>query len=76
MIKQKALVLTNGMLDSTNAKTCHGLIRGTDRFDILAIIDHVHAGKDAGEVLDGKPRQIPIYASVADYLAAENQPKP
>lgn len=76
MIKQKALVLTNGMLDSTNAKTCHGLIRGTDRFDILAIIDHVHAGKDAGEVLDGKPRQIPIYASVADYLTAENQPKP
>jgi len=76
MIKQKALVLTNGMLDSTNAKTCHGLIRGTDRFDILAIIDHVHAGKDAGEVLDGKPRQIPIYASVADYLAAENQLQP
>ena len=76
MIKRKAIVLTNGMLDSTNAKTCHGLIRGTDRFEILAVIDHVYAGQDAGTVLDGKARGIPIVASVSAYFAQEGAVSP
>ncbi len=76
MIKQKAIVLTNGWLDTTNAKTCHGLIRGTDRFEVLAVIDHKQAGNDAGEVLDGKVRNIPILSSIADYYAQENAAAP
>lgn len=56
------------MLDTSNAKTCHGLIRGTERFDILAVIDYKQAGRDAGEVLDGQNRNMPIFASVNDYL--------
>ena len=35
MEKSTAIVLTNGLLDTPNAKTCHGLLRGTDRFEIL-----------------------------------------
>ncbi len=70
MQKSTAIVLTNGMLDTYNAKTCHGLLRGTDRFDILAVIDYRFAGKDAGEVLDGKKRNIPVFASVPDYFAS------
>lgn len=76
MAKRKAIVLTNGMLDITNAKTCHGLLRGTERFDVLAVIDHAHAGKDAGEVLDGKHRNIPVVATVADYFAQPNPISP
>lgn len=68
MIKRKAIVLTNGMLASTFAKTCHGLIRGSERFELLAVIDHAHAGQDAGAVLDGKMRQIPVLASVSEYF--------
>ncbi|QEC70303.1 DUF1611 domain-containing protein [Panacibacter ginsenosidivorans] len=48
----------------SDAKTAHGLIRGTERYEIVAVIDSVHAGKDAGEVLDGKHRNIPVYADV------------
>jgi uncharacterized NAD-dependent epimerase/dehydratase family protein len=33
------------------------------------VIDHLSAGQDAGEVLDGKHRNIPVYASVAEALA-------
>lgn len=76
MIKKSAIVLTHGMLDSSNAKTCHGLIRGTERFDILAVIDYKQAGLDAGEVLDGQKRDIPIFASVKDYIAANAATKP
>jgi uncharacterized NAD-dependent epimerase/dehydratase family protein len=69
-MKPKAIVITGGLLDSDNAKTAHGLIRGTDRFEIVGVIDHKHPGKDAGEILDGKHRGIPIYATIADSLKA------
>ena len=65
-----AIVLTNGLLDTSDAKTAHGLIRGTERFDVLAIIDFKFAGHDAGETLDGIKRNIPIFPSVNDYIEA------
>lgn len=68
--KTNAIVLTNGLLKTTDAKTAHGLIRGTDRFTIIGVIDGKHAGEDAGEVLDGKHRNIPVFATVADAVAA------
>lgn len=68
-IRGKALVLTNGMLSSDNAKTAHGLIRETERFEIVGLADYAHAGQDAGEVLDGRHRDIPVAASVADFFA-------
>jgi uncharacterized NAD-dependent epimerase/dehydratase family protein len=65
----KAILLTQGMLDTHSAKTAHGLIRGSDRYQVVAVIDHRHAGKDAGEVLDGVTRDIPIYDSVESFAA-------
>ncbi|MEX2230892.1 MAG: DUF1611 domain-containing protein [Cyclobacteriaceae bacterium] len=71
-MKSNAIVITGGYLDTISAKTAHGLIRGTDRFNIIAVIDPKLAGKDAGEVLDGKKRNIPVYASMAAF--AKNSP--
>ena len=68
-MKPKAIVLTDGMLHLTDAKTAHGLIRGTDRYEIAAVIDSKHAGKDAGEVLDGKHRNIPVLQGVESAIA-------
>jgi uncharacterized NAD-dependent epimerase/dehydratase family protein len=70
---EKAIVLTNGLLSSTNAKTAHGLIRESERFEIVGIVDEAHAGKDAGEVLDGKHRNIPIFAEVTQALITQPQ---
>ena len=67
-MKHSALVITEGYLDTNNAKTAHGLIRGTERFTIVGIIDSKYSGKDAGEVLDGKHRNIPVFASLAEAL--------
>jgi uncharacterized NAD-dependent epimerase/dehydratase family protein len=67
-MKTNAIVLTGGYLDSSNAKTAHGLIRGTERFNVLGIIDHKSAGKDAGEVLDGIHRNLPVFASISDFV--------
>ena len=70
---ENALILTNGRLDTDDAKTAHGLIRGTSRFKIVGVIDPVNSGKDAGEVLDGRHRNIPVYASITEYVAQTNQ---
>jgi len=66
--KPKAVILTDGMLHESDAKTAHGLIRGTERFTICALIDSIHAGKDAGEVLDGKHRNIPVLSNVNEAV--------
>jgi uncharacterized NAD-dependent epimerase/dehydratase family protein len=72
-MKSKAIIITGGYLDTDNAKTAHGLIRGTERFEIVAVIDHKHPGKDAGEILDKKNRNIPIYGTIADFINTGQQ---
>lgn len=67
-MKKKAIVITGGYLNTNNAKTAHGLIRGSDRFEIVGIVDEKHAGADAGEVLDGKNRNLPVFASIAEAV--------
>ncbi len=66
-MKSTAIIITGGYLDTINAKTAHGLIRGTERFDIQGIVDHKFSGKDGGEILDGKNRNLPVYASISDF---------
>jgi uncharacterized NAD-dependent epimerase/dehydratase family protein len=64
----KAIILTNGLLVTNDAKTAHGLIRGTERYEIVGVIDPPTAGQDAGAVLDGKHRNIPIFSSLTETL--------
>ena len=73
-LKGRALVLTNGRLHTDDAKTAHGLIRGSTRFEILGIVDPVNAGRDAGELLDGRPRGIPVYTDLDQALSSGPPP--
>ncbi|MGH9317690.1 MAG: DUF1611 domain-containing protein [Thermoanaerobaculia bacterium] len=63
-----AIVLCEGYFRTANGKTAHGLVRGSNRYRILGIVDPPTAGKEAGEVLDGKTRGIPVYASIPEAL--------
>lgn len=68
---KKALVLTNGLFQTSDAKTAHGLVRGSERFLIAGIIDQAStANQDAGELLDGIHRNIPVFANLASALEA------
>ena len=67
-MKKDALILTHGLLNTENGKTAHGLIRGSDRFRIVGVIDYETAGQDAGEVLDGKHRNIPIFDTIENAV--------
>src|SRR5262249_37392557 len=64
-----ALILCEGAFQTVNGKTAHGLVRGTNRYRIVGVIDPPAAGRDAGEVLDGVPRGIPVFTSLAEALA-------
>jgi uncharacterized NAD-dependent epimerase/dehydratase family protein len=64
-----ALILTCGRLGKDGAKTAHGLIRGTERYEILGVVDEASAGRDAGTVLDGRRRGIPVFATLGEAVA-------
>ena len=61
-----ALLLAPGGFNSKLAKTGFGLVRSSERFQIVAVFDPEQAGQDAGEVVDGQHRDIPIYADIAE----------
>ena len=67
-----AIVYCEGAFNTPNGKTAHGLVRFTERYKILSVIDSNYSGKDAGMVLDGVARDIPI---VDNFEAAFEQAK-
>jgi uncharacterized NAD-dependent epimerase/dehydratase family protein len=73
-VRGSAFLLSNGILHKSDAKTSHGLIRSSDRFKVKAVIDSVSFGKDAGEVLDGINRGIPVYKSLNEAIDNEGKP--
>lgn len=68
-----AIVYCQGAFNTPNGKTAHGLVRRTDRYRVLSVVDAAHAGQDAGQVLDGKPSGIPVYPDVASALQASHR---
>jgi uncharacterized NAD-dependent epimerase/dehydratase family protein len=66
MRKERAIVYCEREFMSANGKTAHGLVRYTDRYEILGVIDSVAPHGDAGEMLDGKRRGIPLFSSIED----------
>jgi uncharacterized NAD-dependent epimerase/dehydratase family protein len=73
-MKSPAIVLANRLFKTPNGKVAHGLIRGSDRFLVTAVVDPDCAGEDAGESLDGERRNIPIVASLEEALSVSEQP--
>ncbi|HKZ60738.1 MAG TPA: DUF1611 domain-containing protein [Candidatus Thermoplasmatota archaeon] len=66
-----AVILCEGALATPTGKTGNGLLRRSRRYKVRGVIDSRHAGKDAGEVLDGVPSGIPVFASVDDALSRD-----
>jgi uncharacterized NAD-dependent epimerase/dehydratase family protein len=63
-----AIIYCEGMFSTTNGKTAHGLVRRTERYNILSVVDSNNAGNDAGMILDGKPMGIPIHEDIEQAL--------
>src|SRR5881409_3139846 len=65
---EKAVILCDGYFGQSTGKTANGLVRYSKRYEIAGVIDHAKAGRDAREVLDGKPNGIPIVANLKEAI--------
>ncbi len=73
-LENYAIVYCEGAFNTPNGKTAHGLVRFSNRYTILSIIDSNYMGNDAGEVLDGKTKNIPILKSLeAGYAGSQRE---
>jgi uncharacterized NAD-dependent epimerase/dehydratase family protein len=64
-----AVVYCEANFGASDGKTANGLVRYSEKYEILSVIDSTKAGLDAGAVLDGKPNGIPLCANLADAIA-------
>ena len=64
-----AVVYCEANFARIDGKTANGLVRHSERYDILSVVDSEHVGLDAGTVLDGVVNGIPIRRDLADALA-------
>lgn len=64
-----AIVYCEGAYNTTNGKTAHGLVRYTERYNVVSVVDATYAGSDAGEVIDGVGNGIPIVASIQEAMS-------
>src|SRR3989442_9705424 len=65
---EKAVIVCDGYFGQSTGKTANGLVRYSKRYQIAGVIDRTKAGRDAGEVLDGKPNGIPIVANLTEAI--------
>lgn len=64
-----AVIFCEGNFGEIDGKTANGLVRHSERYEILSVVDSLKAGRDAGEVLDGSRNGIPVYRDLAEALA-------
>jgi len=64
-----AVVYCEANFGRPDGKTANGLVRYSERYRIVAVIDSHRAGHDAGEVLDGVANGIPICADMVAAVA-------
>ncbi|MEO0585109.1 MAG: DUF1611 domain-containing protein [Bacteroidota bacterium] len=74
-MKGKAVIYTQDKFVQNYAKTAHGLIRGSERYEVVAVIDRAHAGQEAGTLLDGEARAIPIFGDLQAWLETGSEAK-
>src|SRR5436309_6102216 len=65
---ERAVILCDGYFGQNTGKTANGLVRYSKRYTIVGVIDHTKAGRDAGEVLDGKANGISIVADLKEAI--------
>ncbi|MDB4749250.1 DUF1611 domain-containing protein, partial [Akkermansiaceae bacterium] len=66
---ETAIIYCEGNFGGIDGKTANGLVRHSEKYEILSIIDSEQVGQDAGEVLDGEPNGILICRDLDEAIA-------
>ncbi|MCI0496741.1 MAG: DUF1611 domain-containing protein [Thermoplasmata archaeon] len=65
---KRALIYCEGHFRDADGKTAHGLVRHTTRFEVTGVVDSTSPEGDAGIILDGVHRGIPLYRDLSVAL--------
>ena len=68
-----AVVYCEANFGAMDGKTANGLVRHSERYEIVAVIDSDKVGLDAGEVLGDAPNGIPIRRDLDDVIAGASR---
>ena len=68
-----AVVYCQDQFGEQDGKTANGLVRHSEKYDVLSVIDSRRAGVDAGTFLDGTPNGIPVLRSLVEAIAHAGQ---
>ena len=68
IVNETALVYCENQFGLVDGKTASGLVRHSETYTVVGVIDSSLAGKDAGEELGEKKNGIPIFANLEDAL--------
>ncbi len=70
-----AIVYCEGQFGKIDGKTANGLVRHSQKYQILSVIDSETAGMNSGEVLGEERNNIPIVSSIEHAMAhSKNKP--
>jgi uncharacterized NAD-dependent epimerase/dehydratase family protein len=66
--RPKAIVYCEANFGAIDGKTANGLVRDSQRYEIMSVIDSQLAGQDTGMVLDGVANGIPLCRDLNDAM--------
>ncbi|NDR57037.1 DUF1611 domain-containing protein [Pseudoruegeria sp. M32A2M] len=66
-----AIVYCERNFAKLDGKTANGLVRHSQTYRILSVIDSDHGGKDSGQVLDNMTNNIPVFGSLETAVTNE-----
>lgn len=69
-MKMTALVYSENEFGEIDGKVANGLVRYSEKYHILGVLDSTKCGRDAGEYLDGKKNGIPVFKSMDDAITS------
>lgn len=69
-MKDKAIIYAEALFGENDGKVANGLVRNSEKYEIVAVIDSSKAGQDAGYVLDELDNGIPIFPTIETALEA------
>jgi uncharacterized NAD-dependent epimerase/dehydratase family protein len=70
-VSPTAIVYCEGNFGKIDGKTANGLIRHSQAYRIVSVIDSVFDGQDSGQVLDNKINHIPIFQNLESAVRHE-----
>lgn len=67
-MKSTAIVYCENEFDKIDGKVANGLVRHSQKYEVVGVIDSTKTGQDTGDILDGKTNGIPIFNNLDSAL--------